>query len=88
MVGLFDRLFGHGREAERPETRLSEEEATRLARQAAAATRYADRLILRGAWASEGRLAWHFWTATLGCGLSVEIDDASGEAQVQEWFGR
>lgn len=82
------RLFGRGGKDERPETRLSEEEATRLARQAAAASPFAAALVLRGAWASEGRLAWHFWTATMGSGLTVVVDDLSGDVQVEERFGR
>ena len=68
--------------------RLSEDEATRLAHQAVAASPLAAKLVLRGAWANEGRLAWHFWTPTRGSSLSVVVDDFSGEAQVQEQFGR
>ena len=88
MVGLFDRLFGRGGKVERPETRLSEDDATRLAHQAAAASPLAAMLILRGVWVSEGRLAWHFWTPTRGSGLTVMVYDLSGDVQVHERFGR
>lgn len=88
MASLFDRLFGRGSKAEAPDMRLSVDEATRLANQAVAASPLAAKLVLRGTWASEGRLAWHFWTPTRGSGLIVVIDDLSGEAQVQEQFGR
>ena len=88
MSGLFDRLFGRGGKADAPETRLSEAEATRLAHQAAAASPLAAKLVLRGAWAIEGRLAWHFWTPTRGSGLTIMVDDLSGDVQVQERFGR
>jgi hypothetical protein len=72
----------------RPDTRLSKEEAMRIAREAAASSPLVTKLVLRGVWVKDGRLAWHFWTPTRGSALSVVVEDASGEAQVQERLGR
>lgn len=88
MAGLFNWLFGRGGNTARPDTRLSEEEAMRIARQAAASWPQSARLVLNGVWVKDGRLAWHFWAPTHGPALSVVVDDASGEAHVHKPFGR
>ncbi len=85
---LLDRLLGRNGASPPEDARLSQSEAAAIARRAAAGTLYEDRLILQGAWREGGRLLWHFWTATIGSGMTVTVDDATGEPTVHQFHGR
>ncbi len=81
---FLQRLFGR----KPPVTRLTQAEAEGMALRAAAAHPLHDRLVLRGVWPEGGRTTWWFWTPTIGAGLSVRVDDETGEAVVVASGGR
>ena len=88
MSGLLSRLFGRGDGRAGAPTRLTSEEAARIARDAAIGSPLVDLLVANGVAVEHGRLVWRFWTATRGSSLDVTVDDATGVPNVQERFGR
>lgn len=85
MNSWVGRILGGGKK-ETP--RLGSEEAERIARAAAASLPDVDRLLPGGVERVEGRLVWRFHTGTRGSWLAVAVDDATGEATVDDMRGR
>ena len=85
---MLRRLFRRRGGNADPTTRLNAAEAERIARAAAAGSPLANRLVLRGAWAGDGGIAWHFWVPARGSSLVVRVDDATGDVVVERSAGR
>jgi hypothetical protein len=85
MIEWFSRMFG-SRAEKMP--RLTSEEAERIAHAAAAGSRQLARLSPGVLERTQGRLVWRFHTGTRGSWLAVDVDDATGEATVDEMQGR
>ena len=77
-----------GRREQKRATRLDEAEALRLAEAAAGDVLAGRTLVLQRLASETGRSVWHFWTATIGSGVLVEVDDASGDVRVHNMSGR
>lgn len=77
-----------GRREQKRATRLDEAEALRLAEAAAGDVLAGRTLVLQRLASEPDRLVWHFWTATIGSGVLVEVDDASGDVRVHSMSGR
>jgi hypothetical protein len=80
-----DRIFG--RRAEKTPC-LTSEQAERIAHAAAAGRPQLAQLSAGGVEPIDGRLIWRFHTGTRGSWLAVDVDDATGEATVDEMQGR
>jgi hypothetical protein len=77
---MFDRLRSWlGRSDAEPPSRLSKEDALRIAREGASATHDVRLLTLVRRDVRAGRVVWVVSEAVIGSALVVEVDDATGD---------
>jgi hypothetical protein len=85
MIEAIRRLFG--RKAQRPVTRLSEQEVRAIAKAAVAEGFFKDLMTITSVEQRDGRVLWHVGSATRGSGLWVTVNDATGEVVEQKKWG-
>jgi len=85
MFRALRRLFGLSPSA--PSTRLRNEDALAIAREAAVDEAEREDLTIATLVQREGRAVWVVGTAAVGCTFEVHIDDASGRVLERKWVG-
>ncbi|MET0247326.1 MAG: hypothetical protein ABW182_11305 [Sphingomonas sp.] len=73
-------LIGLAPAPERPETRLTEAQVLEIAREALAGDDFAAGmpLVVRGVADTDDGVVWFVYSATRGCGVSLQVADADG----------
>lgn len=84
VIEALRRLFGRPAD---PPTRMTRDAALAAARAAAAAAGVADALDITALRRDGDRVVWVVGTATVGSGVTVEVDDATGAAGAVERWG-
>jgi hypothetical protein len=85
MIEIIRRLFS--RRTHRSATRLSQQDVLAIAATAATDALLADLMTITSVEQRDGRLIWHIGSATVGSGLTVTVDDATGEVIERKTWG-